>query len=464
MKKTELVFSSILVPIDYITLILAALSAYFLRYSEFYAAYIREVVFDLSLGGYFKLSLPAAVGWIVIFALSGIYSIKLHKKIFDELRRIFLACSTCTLLLIAVFFFSRELFSSRFIILAVWAIAIIYISIIHIIIRLIQRILYTSGAGIARVILVGNGPNNQTIKKELDTKLFLGYKVMAEFDQVDNLLLDKIQELKRINEIDEIIQTNPDLNKEQVLRLIDWCQEYHLTFKYTTDLLGAQAGNIQVDTLAGIPVVEIKKTPLDGWGRIIKRIVDILSSFFGLIILSPLFVITAIIIKIDSKGPVFYQHPRVGAKDEIFSLYKFRSMSKDADAKFKELLNQNERADGPLFKLKNDPRVTRIGKFLRKSSLDELPQLINVLQGQMSLVGPRPHLPHEVEKYQKHHKKLLNIKPGITGMAQVSGRSDLPFEDEVKLDVFYIENWTLRLDLIILVKTPFVLLFSRTAY
>jgi lipopolysaccharide/colanic/teichoic acid biosynthesis glycosyltransferase len=183
------------------------------------------------------------------------------------------------------------------------------------------------------------------------------------------------------------------------------------------------------------------------------------------VILFPVFFLISVIIKFDSEGPVFAKLQRV-AQGKRFNLYKFRSMIKNAhDMKYDDMGNlkpefakNNERDSGPLFKMKNDPRVTRAGKMLRRTRLDEFAQLINVLKGDMSLVGPRPHEPEEVARYKKGHKKLLTIKPGITGMAQVSGSSDLDFEREAKLDIYYIENWSLFLDLIILVKTFFIFL------
>ena len=209
-------------------------------------------------------------------------------------------------------------------------------------------------------------------------------------------------------------------------------------------------------------MVELKRTALDGWGRIVKRLVDIIGSVLGLILLSPFFLIMAIIIKSDSEGPVFYKPKRI-SQNKKFRLYKFRSMVKGAEAQKKKLLQHNERKDGPLFKMKDDPRITKVGKFIRKTRIDELPQLLNVLIGQISLVGPRPHQPDEIAHYKKHHKKVLAIKSGMTGMAQVSGSSDLSFEDEVKLDTFYIENWSLFLDLKIFLKTLVVLWRDRSA-
>jgi len=211
-----------------------------------------------------------------------------------------------------------------------------------------------------------------------------------------------------------------------------------------------------------VPLIEIKKTPLDGWGKIIKRAVDIFGSAVGLILFSLPFLLIGIIIKLDSSGPVFVKLKRVSQGKEFY-LYKFRSMVKDAEELKKDLLQYNERQDGPLFKMKNDPRITRVGRIIRRFRIDELPQLINVFKGEMSLVGPRPHQPDEIVRYKKHHKRVLFLKPGITGLAQISGSSDLSFEEEVKLDTYYIENWSLGKDIYILLKTFLVVFIDRSA-
>ncbi|MCK5320443.1 sugar transferase, partial [Candidatus Parcubacteria bacterium] len=227
----------------------------------------------------------------------------------------------------------------------------------------------------------------------------------------------------------------------------------------------------EVNEIAGIPIVEVKKTPLDGWGRIVKRILDLIGSSVLIIILSPILILTAIIIKIDSRGPVFFSRKdddsllyRVGQGGNLFHYFKFRSMVKKCDnLRYSELAGRNTRDDGPMIKIKDDPRVTGFGKFIRRFSIDELPELFLVFTGKMSLVGPRPHLPEEVARYEHHHKKVLTIKPGMTGMAQISGRSDLSFEEEVKLDTYYIENWSILLDLSIFLRTPLAVFKSRLA-
>jgi len=206
-----------------------------------------------------------------------------------------------------------------------------------------------------------------------------------------------------------------------------------------------------------LPIVTLRQTPLDGWGRVFKRIFDFVASLILVILLIPLWIIIPILIKVGSRGPVIYTSKRK-YRNKIFNFYKFRSMVENADELKKQLISMNERADGPMFKIKNDPRITRLGRFMRKTSIDELPQLFNVLLGNMSLVGPRPHLPEEVERYKDHHYQVFAVKPGITGLAQVTGRSGLGFEDEVRLDVYYIEHWSLWLDIKLILKSILVIL------
>lgn len=462
MKKNDLIFSAVLVPIDYIMIILAGLAAYFLRY-ERWVQEIRPVIFNLDFKAYLSYMWWVALIWLVIFVIAGLYQTKGARKVFDEIGKVFLACSTGMLVVIVAAFFSRELFDSRFILLAGWILAFIFVSVGRLIVNGIQRLLYIKKIGVHKVVLIGADNSTEDIAKEIYKSRILGYTIIGRFHNLQNGNLDKLTELHKSKVIDEIIQGDTNLSRQENLALLDFADEHHITFKYAADFFDTQSKNVDLYTMAGVPVVEVKRTKLDGWGKILKRIFDILISFILLVILSPFFLVLALIVKIDSRGPVFYGSKRVGAKNKKIGVYKFRSMIKNAERLKKKLLPKNERPDGPLFKMEKDPRVTRVGKFMRKWSIDELPQFWNVLKGDMSLVGPRPHEPHEVAKYEKHHKKLLNIKPGVTGMAQVSGRSDLEFEEEVKLDTFYIENWTPWLDLIILIKTPFVVLLKKGA-
>lgn len=198
--------------------------------------------------------------------------------------------------------------------------------------------------------------------------------------------------------------------------------------------------------------------------RFLKRIFDFIASLIGLIILSPLFLVVAVVIKIeDPKGPVFYSQIRLGKKQKPFKMFKFRSMVVDADKHLKDLLDENE-VDGAMFKMKDDPRVTKVGQFIRKYSIDELPQLVNVLIGNMSLVGPRPPLPREVKEYSEYDKQRLIVKPGCTGLWQVSGRNDVGFDEMVELDLKYINLRGILFDLYVLLKTVMVFVKPNAAY
>lgn len=462
MKKSELIFSSLLVPIDYIMLILAGMTAYTIRFSRIYQEQIREVVFNLEFAAYMGLVWKIALVWIVLFAIAGLYIIRPRGRA-EEVSKVFLACSSGVMAVVVYIFLQRELFASRFIVLAAWLLAIIYVSFARIIVRGIQIRLLKKGIGKHRVLIVGDDDTTNRLIDIFQKRPELGIKITHNLTNLDNGNMEKVKKWAKDDELDEIIQGDAGLPKEQSMALIDISRDWHINFRYAADLFAAQSTNISVNTLSGIPLVEVKRTKLEGWGRIGKRIFDFVIAISGLIILAPFFAIIGVMIKADSRGPVIVKLKRVGSRGREFYLYKFRSMVVGADRMKQTLERYNERKDGPLFKMTKDPRITRFGRFLRRMSIDELPQLWNIVIGDMSLVGPRPHEPQEVAQYKKHHKHLLDIKPGITGMAQVSGRSDLPFEDEVKLDVFYIENWSLRLDIVILLRTPIAILSKKAA-
>jgi len=477
MKKSELIFSFLLVPLDFVMIVLAGISAYHIRFAKF-TTDIRPVIFaeNLPFNYYFKIVLLIACLWLIIFALAGLYNIKGARKLIKEVYRVVLACSTGLMLIVVLIFIRRELFDSRFIVLAGWILAIIYISIARALIRWLQRALFTQGIGVRKVILVGNSKTTDNLIRDFSSQKNSGYEVVK---RLRNFNIDTAQDLVEFikhKEIDEVIQSDPNLTKAEVLRLYDLADEYHITFKYAADLLGTKVLKTEVMEIAGVPIVEVKKTPLDGWGRIIKRIFDLIGALILIIIFSPVLIITALMVKLDSRGPIFYLDYRTGQAGRKFLFYKFRSMlahlcdgegpsaTVEGNKALQQLeadQEQNTRKEDPLHKIKDDPRITRVGKFIRRWSIDELPQLFNVLKGDISLVGPRPHMTLETAKYERHHKKVLSIKPGITGLAQISGRSDLSFEDEVKLDTYYIENWSLLLDLSILIRTPLAVLKGR---
>lgn len=470
MKRSELFFSSLLVPLDYAMIILAGLAAYYLRFSDFFKG-LRPVIFKLPVNDFLKVLFPLAFLWLIIFSLSGLYSIRSPRKLFKEIYRVVLACSTGFMLVVILIFIRRELFDSRFIILAGWILAIVFVSFGRALVRLTQRGLYKAGIGVKKIIVVGATKTADALIGYFSQNRSFGYEVVKRIRDFELATAQELAEFIRLKETDEIIQADPNLGKAETLRLYDFADENHLAFKYVADLLGTKVLKTEFVELAGIPIMEVKKTTLDGWGRIAKRIFDVIASLLLLIILSPIMLLTALIIKLESPGPVFFSKRddgsklfRVGQGGKLFRYLKFRSMRDKSDSmRYNELAEKNMRKDGPLVKIPDDPRITGVGRFIRRFSIDELPEFFLVLRGDMSLVGPRPHLPEEVAKYGRNHKKVLTIKPGITGMAQISGRSDLSFEEEVKLDTYYIENWSIFLDLTILLRTPLAILKRRGA-
>ncbi len=460
MKRIELLSTAILVPVDYLALVLAGWTAYSLRIHQL--AEFRPVLDTISRGEFMRGVFLAALVWLALLASTGIYHIGRHR-LTSEYGRIVIGTSLGFVVLVLMIFFQRDFFASRFILLAGWVISIFYIWIAHTLVRGIQRILLGRGVGIHRIVVIGKDQTTDELLESFRTQKGQGYLVVATYPDITLETLEKIREWCAGGSIQEVIQSDATIPKAQTMQLIELCHEHAVTFRYAADTFDTHTGRFEIQDVAGVALIEMKRTPLEGWGRISKRLLDIVGALFGIILFSIPGLIVAICIKLDSSGPVFIQLERVGQGQRRFRLWKFRSMIPDAHAMKQQLLAQNERGDGPLFKLTNDPRITRVGRFIRKTSIDELPQLFNVLGGSMSLVGPRPHEPEEVAKYERHHKKVLAIKPGMTGMAQVSGRSQLSFEEEVRLDTYYIEHWSLPLDIQIIVRTPIVVLTAKTA-
>ena len=272
-----------------------------------------------------------------------------------------------------------------------------------------------------------------------------------------------IMDAIRDNDIHMVAVTNGHHLSPDQVRLLGWkLADAHISLimaPATTDIAGPR---MHMQPLNGLPLVHVSTPRITGLSAFFKRVVDVVASGLGLILLSPLFVVVALMVKRDG-GPVFFLQSRVGLNGELFKMVKFRSMRTDAEEVKKRLMEQNE-GNGVLFKMKDDPRITPVGKFIRKYSIDELPQLWNVFIGDMSLVGPRPPLVEEVEQYEDIAYRRLLVKPGITGLWQVSGRSDLSWEESVRLDLYYVENWSLTGDFIILLRTVRAVFAKEGAY
>jgi exopolysaccharide biosynthesis polyprenyl glycosylphosphotransferase len=262
---------------------------------------------------------------------------------------------------------------------------------------------------------------------------------------------------------DTVVIASSAFDHDVLARMIAELRTVDVDVHISSGLFEVLTSRVMVTEIAGVPLITVKGLPLTKANIATKRVFDLFLSVLGVTVFAPLWLLIALLIKLGSPGPVFYTQKRIGRNGAEFEMFKFRSMYRDADERLAEVLKTNE-ASGPLFKMKDDPRVTPIGRWLRKFSVDEIPQVINVLKGEMSLVGPRPPLPREVDEYSTNHWRRLSVVPGMTGLWQVSGRSSLTFDEMVRLDLFYIENWSVGLDISLLVRTVPAVLFTKGAY
>jgi exopolysaccharide biosynthesis polyprenyl glycosylphosphotransferase len=276
--------------------------------------------------------------------------------------------------------------------------------------------------------------------------------------------LDDVADVAKSLGVDIVMLTSSDHLPPSVVRNISWSLEASGIDVAVAPALTAIAGpRIHTRPVAGLPVLHVEVPRYEGWKRVLKAVFDWSAAAIAVTLLSPVLLVLALLVAADSRGPIFFHQERVGLNGRVFRMHKFRSMGVDAEERRKELEDSNEAA-GPLFKMKDDPRVTRVGRWMRRYSMDELPQLFNVLAGEMSMVGPRPPLVEEAAKYEPTVRRRLLVKPGITGPWQISGRSDLSWDEGVRLDLYYVENWSLANDLILLVRTVGAVVLNRGAY
>jgi exopolysaccharide biosynthesis polyprenyl glycosylphosphotransferase len=343
---------------------------------------------------------------------------------------------------------------------------------VRIVMRMVQTRAYRAGIGAERVIVVGNNTLARMLMQMLAQRPELGCQVLGfvddnpgrDFGRFRALgTMDHLPTLTTELQADRVIVALPAARHQEIMQVLDQCQENGVGLSLVPDLFELRLSHVSMDTVAGIPLLELREARIGLGNLFVKRALDIALSTIGLVGLLPVLSLLALAIKLDSAGPVFYAQTRLGKDGNPFQCLKFRSMQEGADQQQADLEHLNE-AQGPIFKMRDDPRLTRVGRFLRRMSLDEVPQLLNVLRGEMSLVGPRPPLPSEVERYEEWHHRRLEVVPGITGLWQVSGRSELSFDEMVMLDIYYIENWSLTLDIQIIARTLPTVLAARGAF
>ena len=312
------------------------------------------------------------------------------------------------------------------------------------------------GIGVSRVLIVGTGRTGRALAAFLRANPSLGYELCGFLDasSSDPRVLGGLAELQRVvgeQFIDEVF-LSPPIDREIVKQFVVLARQLRLGLKVVPDLYDGFGWRAPVHAVGGFPVLQLNENPIPGLGVAFKRIMDVAIAASALVLTAPLLALLAVLVRLDSPGGAFYSAIRVGYKARQFRCWKLRTMFVGADGRKQALRESNERA-GPWFKMKNDPRVTRVGSWLRKFSLDELPQLWNVLRGEMSLVGPRPHPLDDFNRYRPEHLRRLDVRPGLTGLWQVTARRDPSFETNLTLDLEYIENWSLRLDLEILFRS-----------
>lgn len=459
---------------DVILINVAFAIAYWIRYDlQWLRAVDPANVVPLSAYAPFALILTAVL--ILAYRPQGLYSLRQNISWFDELTAIINGTTTGIVIMVVLVFISRPTFYSRLIFFYAGAVIVILLSLSRLIKNIWLRHLRRRGIGVARAVIVGAGEVGRTVMRTMVAHPDLGYEIVGFVDddpakgstdigRFKGLgSLDSLAVLAQDEAIDEVIITLPWQYHRKIMAIMAQCERESVRARIVPDLFQMTLSRMSITEMAGIPLIGVRQVHISPFTRFLKRAIDVVFSALVLIFSAPLMALIALTIKLDSPGPVLFRQGRMGKGGRPFTVHKFRSMMIDADEQ-KELLRDLNEADGPIFKIKDDPRVTRLGRWLRRFSLDELPQFYNVLRGDMSIIGPRPPLPEEVSQYQPWHMRRLEIAPGITGLWQVSGRSELPFDEMALLDIYYIEQWSPALDLKILLRTIPTILFGDGAY
>lgn len=474
-SNTSLVYNFFLILGDFLALLLAFVAAYILRVTFGAGIESSTVTFNIPAITYLGIFITLLPFWILIFAMLGLYDNNIQEKRFTEAGRLFVGSFVGLLFVLGFAYLSNDpIFPGKLVPFYGFIFAFLFLLLIRNIARLIRSILFTYNIGLTNILIVGSNPLAIELIRSLKNSKQSGYKIVGlvgrRLHGVKSFSsFAQAMESLGANQVHSIIQTELYSQSSKNNELLDYAQANHIAFRFTPGNTELFAGNIEVELFRNsLPVVAVHQTALIGWGRVVKKIFDVSVGLILVVLFSPLLLIVSFL-QVLSGGTVFFRQVRLTRFNQEFRVYKFRTMRpayngltpEQAFHKMgKPELIKKYRDSGD--QLAKDPRISRLGRFLRTRSLDELPQLLNVLKGDLSLVGPRALVPEDLSNYEKRHA-ILSVKSGLTGLAQVSGRRNISFEERRKLDMYYVQNWSFWLDIIILLKTIRVVLTGEGA-
>lgn len=473
-NNTSILYAFWLVVGDFLALLSAFVLAYIFRVS----LDPRPLINQVGAVEYLQIWFALTPIWIIIFALLGLYSKRIYDYRWREIVALFVGSALGIMVVITYDFATKAaIFPARLVPVYALGLGFLLLLLERTLLRATRMIMWRYGKGITNVLIIGDGPVVDSLVKNINHPAQTGYRVVAvasrfaptkykgkhftsndqAFAELDNL------------EVQTILYTGVSSDTKAVDRALAMAQASHRAFKFVPAHDGILSNNIEVELFQGLPVVSVHQTALTGWGRIAKRLFDIIASFLALILLSPVFLIIAIAVRLSDWGPIIFKQKRLSRFETSFNIYKFRTNKMaynglDPEEAFVKMgkphLVKKYRDNGDF--LENDPRITSVGRFLRKTSLDELPQLVNVFKGDISLVGPRALIPRELANYP-FKNLILSVKSGVTGLAQISGRRDISFEERRALDLYYVQNWSFWLDIKIIFRTVIDVIGGRGA-
>lgn len=420
---------------------------------------------------YFKAMVVVAYFWLLLFKLYGLYDFARARSNIDTVYLVVRAISFGTLIILSLSFFYREITFSRLVCIYAWCIALVLFAAFRLALGRLRSELQRRGKNTRRVLLIGSRSLAVFLATKIEECPELGYRVVGTLDderpksRLPCEYLGSIGDLERVvqeQSVDLVFLAHPVIGHLRLLKVIEACEGLGLPLSMVPPTYDLMINFSDFEEVDGLPLVAINEQQACRWYEIRKRVLDLVLASVATVLLAPLWVVVALCIRLEDGGPAIFSQRRVGKDGRVFKMLKFRTMVVNAEAMLPQLVNLADLSE-PVFKLENDPRVTRVGRFLRRTSLDELPQLVNVLRGEMSIVGPRPEEQQVVERYGIAERRRLKAKPGITGLQQVECRGVANLRARLRYDILYLRKRTILLDLWIILKTCFVVASGRGA-